>query len=553
MAGSPAFSDISLIRISPQRNPSVGAESPFHPPHPYINPYMDYIRSLHSSPSISVLSATRGLSPADAPHTGMTTAEYYHQMALLAGHRSPYATDLLPSVASTAGVTSASALHMEYLQAVESGPKVCRRGLNPSFGASFYFQRCQSGVSEPSLATRINDAARNQPSRGVLSIQLHAVVETQAYVCQNSTAATTEARTHTFTSTHSDYHVNGALYSRFPSPRLPTRPNRKRPLPISPLSEHSFDLQTRIRHSPNSLVTMLNNSRSSSSTSGSYGHLSAGAISKPVSLPPRRLVSVISPALSFAYPPSPVALHVHQQLMGRQPGLVGSAFGHSPPLIHPSPAFATQRPVPGIPPPGLSASERSVLSNDSSQIKPTSESAVSSTGDPMHHKRSKMKPEEEMPSPGALSVQDHPDGMTLVKEEGDKDESKQEPELVYETNCHWENCCREFDTQEQLVQATTPACASVQQHPTERSSSGLSHPPQSTILFQVIYIGGAAMSLFSDGERALPVCSLVEAAAVRLPVSPVSVSPALPVMRLPPKSILVAFLQLLADKLAGGR
>uniref|UniRef100_UPI003AAC4C35 transcriptional activator GLI3 n=1 Tax=Centroberyx gerrardi TaxID=166262 RepID=UPI003AAC4C35 len=343
LAGSPAFSDISLIRISPQRNPSVGAESPFHPPHPYINPYMDYIRSLHSSPSISVLSAARGLSPADAPHTGLTTAEYYHQMALLAGHRSPYATDLLPSVASTAGAGS-SALHMEYLQAMES--------------------------------------------------------------------------------------------SRFPSPRLPSRPSRKRPLPISPLSEHSFDLQTMIRTSPNSLVTILNNSRSSSSTSGSYGHLSAGAI---------------SPALSFAYPPTPVALQMHQQLIGRQPGIVGSAFGHSPPLIHPTPAFATQRPVPGIPPSGLSASERSAVSNDSSQTKPTSESAVSSTGDPMHHKRSKLKPEEELPSPGAVSVQDHPDGMTLVKEEGDKDESKQEPEVVYETNCHWESCCREFDTQEQLV------------------------------------------------------------------------------------------------------
>ncbi|XP_033841872.1 transcriptional activator GLI3 [Periophthalmus magnuspinnatus] len=343
LAGSPAFSDISLIRISPQRNPSVGAESPFHPPHPYINPYMDYIRSLHSSPSVSVLS--RGLSPADAPHTGLTTAEYYHQMALLAGHRSPYTADLLPSVASTAGATGASALHMEYLQAMDS--------------------------------------------------------------------------------------------SRFPSPRLPSRPSRKRPLPISPLSEHSFDLQTMIRNSPNSLVTMLNHSRSSSSTSGSYGHLSAGAI---------------SPALSFAYPPTPVALHVHQQLMSRQPGIVGSAFGHSPPLIHPTPAFATQRPVPGIPPPGLSASERSALSNDSSQTKPTSESAVSSTGDPMHHKRSKLKPEEQLPSPGVLSVQDHPDGMTLVKEEGDKDESKQEPEVVYETNCHWENCCREFDTQDQLVQ-----------------------------------------------------------------------------------------------------
>lgn len=55
-----------------------------------------------------------------APHTGLTTAEYYHQMALLAGHRSPYATDLLPTVASTAGASSASALHMEYLQAMDS-------------------------------------------------------------------------------------------------------------------------------------------------------------------------------------------------------------------------------------------------------------------------------------------------------------------------------------------------------------------------------------------------------------------------------------------------
>ena len=57
-------------------------------------------------------------SPAPAPHTGLTTAEYYHQMALLAGHRSPYTADLLPSVASTAGASSA--LHMEYLQAMES-------------------------------------------------------------------------------------------------------------------------------------------------------------------------------------------------------------------------------------------------------------------------------------------------------------------------------------------------------------------------------------------------------------------------------------------------
>ncbi|XP_015210412.2 transcriptional activator GLI3 isoform X2 [Lepisosteus oculatus] len=340
LPSSPAFSDISLIRISPHRNPSVGAESPFNPPHPYINPYMDYIRSLHSSPSLSMISAARGLSPTDAPHSGVTPAEYYHQMALLAGHRSPYA-DIIPSVASTAGAGT-SALHMEYLQAMEG--------------------------------------------------------------------------------------------SRFPSPRLTARPSRKRALPISPLSDHSFDLQTMIRTSPNSLVTILNNSRSSSSTNGSYGHLSAGTI---------------SPALSFAYPPTPVTLQMHQQLMSRQPS-IGSAFGHSPPLIHPAPAFATQRPIPGISN-VLSSTQISTAPMDSTQSKPTSESAVSSTGDPMQNKRSKIKPDEDLPSPGAGSVQEQPEGMTLVKEEGDKDESKQEPEVVYETNCHWEGCSREFDTQEQLV------------------------------------------------------------------------------------------------------
>lgn len=52
-----------------------------------------------------------------------------------------------------------------------------------------------------------------------------------------------------------------------------------------------------------------------------------------------------------------------------------------------------------------------------------------------------------MPSP----FQEQPEGTTLVKEEADKDESKQEPEVIYETNCHWEGCTREFDTQDQLV------------------------------------------------------------------------------------------------------
>ncbi|XP_039093920.1 transcriptional activator GLI3 [Hyaena hyaena] len=336
LSSSPTYSDLPFIRISPHRNPAAASEPPFSPPHPYINPYMDYIRSLHS-PSLSMISAARGLSPTDAPHAGVSPAEYYHQMALLAGQRSPYA-DILPS-AATAG---AGAIHMEYLHAMDS--------------------------------------------------------------------------------------------TRFPSPRLSARPSRKRTLSISPLSDHSFDLQTMIRTSPNSLVTILNNSRSSSSASGSYGHLSASAI---------------SPALSFTYPSAPVSLHMHQQILSRQQSL-GSAFGHSPPLIHPAPTFPTQRPIPGIPT-VLNPVQVSSGPSESAQNKPTSESAVSSTGDLMHNKRSKIKPDEDLPSPGPRGQQEQPEGTTLVKEEGDKDESKQEPEVVYETNCHWEGCTREFDTQEQLV------------------------------------------------------------------------------------------------------
>lgn len=38
-----------------------------------------------------------------------------------------------------------------------------------------------------------------------------------------------------------------------------------------------------------------------------------------------------------------------------------------------------------------------------------------------------------------------------LSEELDKDECKQEPEAVYETNCHWDGCTKEYDTQDQLV------------------------------------------------------------------------------------------------------
>ncbi|XP_077176661.1 zinc finger protein GLI2 isoform X2 [Paroedura picta] len=347
LSGSPVISDLSLIRLSP--HPAGPAESPFNPPHPYMNPHMEhYLRSMHSSPTLSMISAARGLSPADThehlkerglfglppPPAGTNPVDYYHQMTLIPSHPNPYGDLLMQS----GGAGSAAHLH-DYLGPVD--------------------------------------------------------------------------------------------VSRFSSPRVTPRLSRKRAFSISPLSDASIDLQTMIRTSPNSLVAYINNSRSSSAASGSYGHLSAGAI---------------SPAFTFPHPINPVT---YQQILNQQRGL-SSAFGHTPPFIQPSPTFPARQHVAVISvnstPAQISNSSNCIA--DSNQSKQTSESAVSSTVNPVINKRSKVKTEMETLPPASPPTQEH---LTDLKEELDKDECKQEPEVIYETNCHWEGCAKEYDTQDQLV------------------------------------------------------------------------------------------------------
>lgn len=75
LAGSPVISDISLIRLSPSAVPT--GDSPFSPPHPYISPHMEhYLRSVHGSPTLSMISAARGLSPADCEFTSRRFSFY---------------------------------------------------------------------------------------------------------------------------------------------------------------------------------------------------------------------------------------------------------------------------------------------------------------------------------------------------------------------------------------------------------------------------------------------------------------------------------------------
>ncbi|XP_054555600.1 zinc finger protein GLI2 isoform X1 [Talpa occidentalis] len=351
--------------------------------------------ALSSSPVISDISLIRlsphpagpGESPFNAPHPYVSPhMEHY----LRAMHSSP----TLPTISAARGLSPAEVAH-EHLK---------ERGLfglpTPGTNPSDYYHQMTLMAGHPA------------PYGDLLM--------------QSGGAAGTP---------HLHDYLNPVDVSRFSSPRVTPRLSRKRALSISPLSDASLDLQRMIRTSPNSLVAYINNSRSSSAASGSYGHLSAGTL---------------SPAFTFPHPINPVA---YQQILSQQRGL-GSAFGHTPPLIQPSPTFLAQQPMAlasiNATPTQLGSSN--CLGDSNHQNKQSSESAVSSTVNPIViHKRSKVKTEVEglrPASPLTLTQEQLAD----LKEDLDREDCKQEAEVViYETNCHWEDCSKEYDTQEQLV------------------------------------------------------------------------------------------------------
>ncbi|XP_061580055.1 zinc finger protein GLI2a [Cololabis saira] len=351
LTGSPVISDISLIRLSPHAAAGT-SESPFSPAHPYVTPHMEhYLRSVHGSPTLSMISAARGLSPAEVAH------EHSKDRALFSFPPPP-------------------------------------PGANPSE----YYQLMAS-------------ASQRSPYGELLM--------------QNGAAAAAAAAV--AAAAHLPDYISPVDVSRFSSPRLTPRLSRKRALSISPLSDASIDLQTMIRTSPNSLVAYINNSRSSSAASSSYGHLSVGGI---------------SPTFSLPHPINPMAYH---HLLSHQRGF--SAVSHTPTLIQPSPSSfsARQHPPTASPMSTHNSSNLEAIQNASS------DPAVSSTVNPLTTKKSKVKTEADGPLPISPSAQDHGGSILDLSEDLDKDECKQEPEAVYETNCQWEGCSKEYETQEQLV------------------------------------------------------------------------------------------------------
>ncbi|XP_054033442.1 zinc finger protein GLI1 [Dryobates pubescens] len=220
------------------------------------------------------------------------------------------------------------------------------------------------------------------------------------------------------TSSHRGYglvpgaeHPGSGDGSRFSTPRGAGKLGKKRALSISPLSDSSIDLQTVIRTSPNSLVAFINSR--CASASGSYGHLS---------------ISTISPSLGYQSPPA--------QQKGQ-----GPLYTHTPP----PPPCSSHEHLPTRP--GLlhHGPARGTLKH-CQQLK--LEWSLSS---PLSVKYPEERSEGDISSPASTGTQDPLLGMLDVREDLEKEDGKPESEAVYETNCYWEGCAKEFDTQEQLV------------------------------------------------------------------------------------------------------
>ncbi|XP_064595103.1 zinc finger protein GLI3-like isoform X2 [Liolophura sinensis] len=218
--------------------------------------------------------------------------------------------------------------------------------------------------------------------------------------------------------------------SRLTSPRPSVvGKSRKRALSHSPISDY-LDIQSLTRSSEGSLqlTPFPHNSRSSSAASGSYGHLSVASLG--AASPAHQHFATNPFYRTGSIPGSPFFYPMVPSVLGRTSGGIPHNGTSAQPFAHPNPPMTkleTQVP--------------------STTTKEPTNSVVSSTVDPSSDiKKSKIKQEYEL-SPGGESYGDeeHRSGHdgSHIPQEG-------EPDFI-ETNCHWEGCSIEFETQGELV------------------------------------------------------------------------------------------------------
>lgn len=242
VGGSPVLSEIPLIPVAPQSplHPSInGAPGLFMGPgmgNPVNNASLDlYMRSLTHSPTMSILSQARGLSPR-------------HSIQGRDGDKFPYQYYGTPQANATAAMAATSLAN--------------------------------AGMTAASQNGAVSSAAMSQNGQGQSSLSTMAYYQLAQQ--QQSWLAAVAGAGGADRSLAMSFDRNGDM-SRLSSPfYMRSRQGRKRALSISPSQSDSLSLDLMIRTSPNSLLPFTNslgNSRNSSiGSAGSYGHLNARGI-----------------------------------------------------------------------------------------------------------------------------------------------------------------------------------------------------------------------------------------------------------------------------------
>ncbi|EDW99283.1 transcriptional activator cubitus interruptus isoform X1 [Drosophila yakuba] len=301
-------------------------------------------------------------------------------------------------------------------------------------------------------------------------------------------AAVAAAAASSLASTEFHFSVDGNR--RLGSPRPPggsirASISRKRALSSSPYSD-SFDINSMIRFSPNSLATIMNGSRGSSAASGSYGHISATALNPMSHAHSTRLQQIQAHLLR-------ASAGLLNPMTSQQAAASGFSLGHMG-------ASASLR-VNEVHP-NLSDSPRQITTSSTARLVNADPNQVAAATlslknlDDAREKKGHFKDvitEQPSSTSGAvaqveadsassqLSDRCYNNGVNNIKSipgdvkvstrlddyvncgsasnpsneydcaNADTTDIKDEPGDFIETNCHWRSCCIEFITQDELV------------------------------------------------------------------------------------------------------
>ncbi|XP_067614368.1 transcriptional activator cubitus interruptus-like [Eurosta solidaginis] len=268
--------------------------------------------------------------------------------------------------------------------------------------------------------------------------------------------------------TNTDFHftVDGSCISSPRTGSMRTSISRKRALSSSPYSD-SFDINSMIRFSPNSLATLMNGSRSSSAASGTYGHLSAGTVSP---IPHLQQIQAhllrSSSGLLHSLPHHQTAsngMFAMGQLHSLQP-VTAAAISSTATNKGSNNTAKIQQANGDVSTQAEKLSKRKMRCEDEKSIKSFPQQpesiprevlqveADSASKNLLGQYQERCKSLEVHLPPCGSNLQ----GTTTANSEYDTNildatDIKDEPGDFIETNCHWRDCGIEFATQDELV------------------------------------------------------------------------------------------------------